>query len=98
MQQLLASGNEAVVYDGSHRLDWTDETVQELANLIRTYPVYAWNVASDDRFVDVFSLIPEEERQHVTGIVSSRDELPRSEERRVGKECGGVGGGGTGRV
>lgn len=76
MQQLLASGNEAVVYDGSHRLDWTDETVQELANLIRTYPVYAWNVASDDRFVDVFSLIPEEERQHVTGIVSSRDELP----------------------
>src|SRR5690625_3868342 len=60
-KQLLAIGNEAVVYDGSQRVEWTDEALYNLAQLIRTYPVYAWDVANDDRFVEVFTILSEAE-------------------------------------
>lgn len=75
-KQLIEAGNEAVVYDGALQVSWTDEVLQELTKLVKTHPIYAWNVKKLDRFNNIFSLITNNERRHVTGIVATEKKLP----------------------
>src|SRR5699024_4560853 len=55
----LEKGNEAIVYDGTHPVKFTDEQLQRIASLIVEYPVYAFNLSADDDFSSLFSKISE---------------------------------------
>src|SRR5699024_44958 len=37
----IEKGNEAIVYDGSHGIIWTDDQLGRLAVLIQEHPIYA---------------------------------------------------------
>ncbi|CAM3125219.1 methylmalonyl-CoA mutase family protein [Filibacter tadaridae] len=66
----ISRGNEAIVYDGTKQLVWDEVSQQELANLMKDYPVYLTNTKLDDPILNVFELVAPEERAAVTGAVS----------------------------
>ena len=75
-KESLEKGNEAIVYDGSLQVEWNDENLSELAKLATQYPLYAYNVAEGDRFIEVYSLIDEADRKKVQGTFTGTAELP----------------------
>src|SRR5699024_1054888 len=70
IKESLEKGNEAVVYDGSRQVTWTEQDFEQLKELILKYPLYAFNVQENDDFVKLFSLIEEEKRKEIKGAVS----------------------------
>ena len=72
----LEKGNEAIVYDGSLAIAWSDADLERLATLLIAYPVYAYDVDVSDRFAQAFDLIDREKRKKVTGIVTGTIQLP----------------------
>src|SRR5690606_23038527 len=74
-KEALEKGNEAIVYDGSQQVDWTDENLKELAELAVKYPLYAFNVNEGDRFVQLYDLIPEADRKKVVGTFTGSAKL-----------------------
>lgn len=72
----LERGNEAIVYDGTHPVTFTDEQLQRIASLIVEYPVYAFNLSADDAFLTIFSNISEGKRKQVVGAVTGDVTLP----------------------
>lgn len=75
-KEAIERGNEAIVYDGSRPVAWSDENLAELAKLATQYPLYAVNVAKDDRFVELYNLIEEVDRKKVQGTFTGTAELP----------------------
>lgn len=72
----IEKGNEAIVYDGSHNVTWTEADVAELAKLAIQYPLYAFNVSKDDAFVKLYDLIAEADRKQVAGTFTGEATLP----------------------
>lgn len=70
MKNALERGNEAIVYDGTTVLEWDQESLKELADLLTSYPIFMMNVSKTDPVLDVFKLIPEQERVNIQGVVS----------------------------
>lgn len=75
-KEAIEKGNEAIVYDGSHRVAWSNSDVAELAKLAVQYPLFALNVSEDDSFVKVYDLIEEADRKRVEGIFTGEATLP----------------------
>lgn len=69
----IERGNEAVVYDGSKQLQWDAQSLSEIAKLLTKYPVFIINTTLNDGFLDVFDLIPNEERSLVRGTIFAPD-------------------------
>src|SRR5699024_9786971 len=67
LTESLERGNEAIVYDGKSKITWTPASLTQLSELILDYPIYAFDLASDDNFINVFYMINKEDRQHVQG-------------------------------
>lgn len=65
----IRRGNEAVVYDGSRGIEWDAQSLSEVAELLTKYPIFVLHTEADDSFLDVFDLIPNEERSLVQGTV-----------------------------
>lgn len=75
----LHHGNEAIVYNGNQQIKWETESLEKLATLSISYPIYATNIKEDDLFLRLFDLIPVEERANVTGAISGKSlNLPTS--------------------
>ena len=73
----IEKGNEAIVYDGAHGVVWTDDQLKKLATLMTKYPIYAFQVHSNDDFLSVFNNINESDRALVRGAVTGYDiDLP----------------------
>ncbi len=103
-KEALEKGNEAIVYDGSQQVDWTDENLKELAELAVKYPLYAFNVDEGDRFVQLYDLIPEADRNKVRRNVYRKCQIERRLPSRShrsggydrcsferGRQCHGIG-------
>lgn len=73
MKSALERGNEAIVYDGKTAFEWDEHSLKEIAGLMTSYPIFMTNVSKADPILDVFNLIPEQERAHVQGVVSLLD-------------------------
>src|SRR5699024_2320099 len=49
LKKSLDAGNEAIVYDGREPLNWDEQSLYELAQLLITYPVYAFHMISPSK-------------------------------------------------
>jgi methylmalonyl-CoA mutase len=65
----LKRGNEAILYDGTQQLDWDQSSLEELAQLMVSYPFFIRNTAKQDPVLNAFSLIPEVMRPTVKGTI-----------------------------
>lgn len=76
IKEEIDKGNESIVYDGAHKVTWTEEDLAELAKLAVHYPVYAFNVSKDDSFAEFYNLIEEDDRKRVHGALTGEAQLP----------------------
>jgi len=75
-KEALEKGNEAIVYDGRWPVTWEKEDIEELAGLMKEVPIYLFNIEEDDKILDVFSSIKEEEKKKIHGVYLGGKELP----------------------
>lgn len=76
IQQLrhsLERGNEAIVYDGRLKIDWTATDLDELSSYFSVYPVIFLNIDKSDPALAAFDRVPHEVRSSVKGIVDCHD-------------------------
>lgn len=76
VEDALAKGNEAIVYDGSFPVDWNESALKALAKLATRYPLYAFHVGKEDPFVNLFKEIAPEERKQVRGVFTGEASVP----------------------
>lgn len=69
MKMAFERGNEAIVYDGTAFFEWDEQSLKEVADFMTSYPIFMMNVSKNDPILEVFKLIPEEERENVKGVV-----------------------------
>src|SRR5699024_4529809 len=73
LTESLKRGNEAIVYDGKSKVTWTSASLTQLSELILEYPIYAFDLESDDYFINVFDMIVEKNRQNVQAAVTGKE-------------------------
>lgn len=66
----LKRGNESIVYDGKSNVAWTESSLAQLAELILEYPIYVFDLTSEDMFIQVFDLVKIADRKKVQGVVT----------------------------
>ena len=76
VKEALEKGNEAIRYDGNRKVNWTDDSLKQLAELVETHPIYAFHVQEDDRFTEIFSLIETDKRKEIKGAFIGDFEVP----------------------
>jgi methylmalonyl-CoA mutase len=69
LEDSIDKGNESIVYDGGHPIDWNDDQLLRLSSFIARYPVYFFNVRYDDPILRAFDFVHHEVREKVTGII-----------------------------
>lgn len=70
LKDSLERGNAAIVYDGTKPLRWDQSSLEELAQLIVSYPIIIRNTTKEDPILNAFSFVPEAERHAVKGTLS----------------------------
>ena len=73
LNESLELGNEAVLIEGSTNIQWDEATLFTLSQILKKYPIFLISTHADDSIVDVFDLIPHNERSLVKGAVSIAD-------------------------
>ncbi|MCM3710950.1 methylmalonyl-CoA mutase family protein [Sporosarcina luteola] len=73
LNESIEKGNEAIVYDGTHQLNWNDDQLVQLSSFIAQYPVFLFNVCNDDTILRAFDFVHHEVREKVTGIIQVDD-------------------------
>ena len=77
LKESLERGNEAIVYTGTTQFEWDDQSLATVASLLTSYPIFMTDTIGNDPLLQVFNLVPKEERILVRGAVSlSNGELP----------------------
>ncbi|WP_025784700.1 methylmalonyl-CoA mutase family protein [Sporosarcina sp. D27] len=77
MSESLEKGNEAIFIDGRTPIEWNDDSLHALAALMKKYPIAFFHIGSQDRLLEVFDLIPSDEREKVTGLLLTTEfDLP----------------------
>jgi methylmalonyl-CoA mutase len=66
----IERGNEAIVYDGANQLEWDEKSLEKLAKLITSYPIFITNTNENDQVLEMFGLVAMEDRGKVQGAVS----------------------------
>jgi methylmalonyl-CoA mutase len=66
----IERGNEAIVYDGANQLEWDEKSLEKLAKLITSYPIFITNTNENDQLLKVLGLVAMEDRSKVRGAVS----------------------------
>ena len=74
LKESFDKGNEAIVYDGTRPVTWEEANLKELAALMQMYPIYAFDVASDDAIVQAFDFVEEDKKKEVHGAVTGEIE------------------------
>jgi len=67
----LRRGNEAVVYCGFPAVQWNDEELNALAELLVDFPVFFFSLEKDDPILRVFDFVNHEIRSKVKGVVQA---------------------------
>lgn len=70
LKDSLERGNEAILYDGTHPVDWDKSSLDELAQIMTSYPIFIRNTNQQDPILNAFSLVPESMRPTMKGAIS----------------------------
>lgn len=73
LEDSIGKGNEAIVYDGIHQFDWNDDQLLQLSSFIARYPLFFFNVRTDDPILRAFDFVHHEVRDSVFGIIQVTD-------------------------
>lgn len=74
LKESLDKGNEVIFYDGTMPVAWETEQLQELAQLMLKYPIYAFDVKKEDRFIEAFHMIDQTKQKEVHGVLTGEIE------------------------
>lgn len=78
-EESLERGNEAIAYSGVNPFDWSEEQLQQLAQLLVEHPVLFTGIQKNDPILQAFTYVKEEQRDAVKGIfISSEAQLPET--------------------
>ena len=73
LKKSIDRGNEAIFYDGTTQLQWSESALTELAQLMEKHPVIMLNTDKQDPVLNAFSFIPEAMCPAVKGALSVSD-------------------------
>lgn len=79
----LTRGNEMVVYTSSQKVEWSEEQLKNLAELIVRYPLYFKLTAEDDSILQVFDYVDKEQLGHIQGVIFSEQPVSAPENVRT---------------
>lgn len=71
LKSSLQRGNEAIVYCGFPAVQWNDEELNALAELLVDFPVFFFSLQKDDPILRVFDFVNHEIRSKVKGVVQA---------------------------
>ncbi|MCG3089013.1 methylmalonyl-CoA mutase family protein [Sporosarcina cyprini] len=71
LKSSLRRGNEAIVYCGFPAVQWNDEELNALAELLVDFPVFFFSLQKDDPILRVFDFVNHEIRSKVKGVVQA---------------------------
>ncbi|MCH4825832.1 methylmalonyl-CoA mutase family protein [Planococcus halocryophilus] len=83
MKDDLLRGNETVVYSGFRKFEWTDEQLNELAQLLVEYPLYFKLSGDDQDVLRVFDFIAPEKQSQLQGVIFSEEPVNAPENVRT---------------
>ncbi|QUW22301.1 methylmalonyl-CoA mutase [Sporosarcina sp. Marseille-Q4063] len=66
----IERGNEAIIYDGANPFEWDEKSLEKLAKLIASYPIFITNTSENDQLLKAFDIVAQEDRSKVRGAVS----------------------------
>ncbi|WP_172369206.1 methylmalonyl-CoA mutase family protein [Sporosarcina jiandibaonis] len=66
----IERGNEAIVYDGTNQLEWDEKSLESLAELVVSYPIFIINTNENDQLLNIFDNVAQEDRSKVRGAIS----------------------------
>ncbi|KXH87505.1 methylmalonyl-CoA mutase family protein [Sporosarcina sp. HYO08] len=69
LQNSLARGNEAVVYDGKQPVQWDEASIGQLVKTIVKVPIVLSHVEANDPILTVFDAVPVAQRKNVSGLI-----------------------------
>ncbi|RLQ92157.1 methylmalonyl-CoA mutase family protein [Planomicrobium sp. Y74] len=70
----LLKGNDMVVYTSSQEFIWSDQELEQLAELLVKYPFYFKLTSEDTDILRVFNLIDEKKHGQLKGVIFSEEE------------------------
>lgn len=83
INESLTRGNEMVVYTSSQKVDWSEDQLKDLAELIIRHPLYFKLTAEDDSILQVFDYVDEEQLGHIQGVIFSEQPVSAPENVRT---------------
>lgn len=83
MKDDLLRGNETIVYTGYRKFEWTDEQLNELAELIVSYPLYFKLSGEDQDILRVFDFVAPEKLSRLQGVIFSEEPVKAPENVRT---------------
>ncbi|MGB6409273.1 MAG: methylmalonyl-CoA mutase family protein [Planococcus donghaensis] len=83
MKDDLSRGNETVVYSGFRKFEWTDEQLNELAQLLVDFPLYFKLSGDDQDVLRVFDFIAPEKLAQLQGVIFSEEPVNAPENVRT---------------
>lgn len=83
INESLTRGNEMVVYTSSQKVEWSDDQLKDLADLIVKHPMYFKLTAEDDSILQVFNFIDEQQLGHIQGAIFSEQPVSAPENVRT---------------
>lgn len=71
LTESLERGNQAITYNGLKAMVWTEQELQQLAQLLTKHPILFIDIEKDDPILQAFTFVDESNRDAVKGIVIS---------------------------
>jgi len=87
LEQSIARGNELLVIDNRVAFEWTEETLQKVADFMAEYPFKLIVQTKDDAILRSFNLIDVSKRGTVEGIIVSDERITLAEYPNVRTVC-----------
>ena len=87
LEQSIARGNELLVIDNRVAFEWTEETLQKVADFMAEYPFKLIVQTKDDAILRSFNLIEVSKRSTVEGFIVSDERITLAEYPNVRTVC-----------
>lgn len=69
MKDSLMKGNEAIYLDGRQPVQWSEDSINELAKLMTMYPIAFIHISAEDPVLKAFDQIALNEQKNVSGLL-----------------------------
>ncbi|MTD29917.1 methylmalonyl-CoA mutase family protein [Planomicrobium sp. YIM 101495] len=82
MREDLARGNEMIVYTSGTPIIWSDEELEQLAELIQQHPIFFKLAKDDSDILRVFDVLSDEALKNIVGVISTDEGVDAPENVR----------------